>query len=79
MDGLLENQGTDSKTFEFTKSQSIEDDYKGLVVFSKSNKIGDRQNICDEIQKHLENIKRNEKGDKDKVKNKKEKDPYLHQ
>ncbi len=44
---------TDSKTFEFTKNQLLDDEYKGLVVFSKSD-------VCKDIQSHLENIKKNE-------------------
>lgn len=47
----------DSKTFEFTKNRSLEDDYKGLVIFSKTN-------ICDDVQKHLDNVKKN--GEKEK-------------
>ena len=46
----------DSKTFEFTKNKSLKDDYKGLVIFSKSNISTNGLNICDDIQKHLENI-----------------------
>lgn len=42
----------DSKTFEFTKNKSLDDDYKGLVVFCKNS-----SNVCDDIQKHLENLK----------------------
>jgi len=41
-----------SKTFEFTKNKSLDDDYKGLVVFCKNS-----SNVCDDIQKHLENLK----------------------
>ena len=56
----VKKSNIDSKTFEFTKNKSLENDYKGLVIFSKSN-------ICDDIQKHLENLKKcderpNEKG-----------------
>jgi hypothetical protein len=47
-----------SKTFEFTKNKLLENHYKGLVIFSKSN-------VCEDIQKHLENIKRDDKLDLD--------------
>jgi hypothetical protein len=55
----VRKSGTDSRTFEFTKNKSLENDYKGLVIFSKSN-------ICDDIQKHLENIKRSDDKKTDK-------------
>jgi hypothetical protein len=48
----------DSKTFEFTKNKSLDDEYKGLVVFCKNS-----SNVCDDIQKHLENLK-DKKADK---------------
>jgi len=50
-----------SKTFEFTKNKSLENDYKGLVIFSKS---ANNKNICDDIQKHLDNLKTSEKSEK---------------
>lgn len=50
-----------SETFEFTKNKSLEEDYRGLIIFSKSNNA----NICEDIQKHLENLKEKLK-DKDK-------------
>jgi archaellum component FlaF (FlaF/FlaG flagellin family) len=44
------------KTFEFTKYKSLENDYKGLVVFGRNNNSFTQvNNICDDIQKHLEN------------------------
>lgn len=49
----VKKSSNDSRTFEFTKSQSLDNDYKGLVVFSKSN-------VCEDIQKHLENVKKHE-------------------
>ncbi len=45
----VKKSNVDSKTFEFTKTQQLENDYRGLVIFSKSN-------ICEDIKKHLENI-----------------------
>jgi hypothetical protein len=47
----------DSKTFEFTKNKSLEEDYKGLVIFAKNT----NSNICEDIQKHLENLKKIDK------------------
>ena len=44
------------RTFEFTKTKSLEEEYKGLIVFCKNN-----INICDDIQKHLELKKKIEK------------------
>lgn len=49
----VKKSNTDSKTFEFTKNQSLENDYKGLVIFSNSINC-----ISEDIQKHLENIKK---------------------
>ena len=46
------------KTYEFTKNKLLDDDYKGLVIFSKSNTLGTSFSICNDIQKHLENIKK---------------------
>ena len=46
----VKKSDNDPKTFEFTKNKSLEEDYKGLVVFCKNN----NSNICDDIQKHLE-------------------------
>ncbi len=59
----VKKSGNNSKMFEFTKNQSLKDDYKGLVIFSKSN-------ICDDIQKHLENIDIDKKDIDKKVKDK---------
>ncbi len=58
---VVKKSNNDSKTFEFTKNKSLKDDYKGLVIFSKSN-MSDVSGltICDDIQKHLENIKRSD-------------------
>jgi len=50
----VKKSDNNSKTFEFTKNKSLEDDYKGLIIFSKSN-------VCDDILQHLENIKKIEK------------------
>ncbi len=47
----VRKSNNEAKTFEFTKNKLLEDEYKGLVIFSKAN-------ICDDIQKHLENLKR---------------------
>lgn len=47
----VKKSNSDSKTFEFTKNESLENDYKGLVIFSKSN-------ICEDIQKHLNNLEK---------------------
>jgi hypothetical protein len=58
----VKKTGNDSKTFEFSKKKSLKEDYKGLVIFSKSA----GPNICDDIEKHLENIERTDekKGEK---------------
>jgi hypothetical protein len=56
----VKKSNADSKTFEFTKNKLLDNDYKGLVVFSKTN-------ICEDIQKHLENIKNDHKIDEQKA------------
>ena len=53
----VKKSDNDPRTFEFTKTKSLEEDYKGLVVFCKNNS----SNICADIQKHLELKKKIEK------------------
>jgi hypothetical protein len=38
-------------------SSLLNEEYKGLVIFCKNNS----NNICDDIQKHLENTKKTDK------------------
>jgi len=47
----VKKSNINSKTFEFTKNQSLDSDYKGLVVFSN------KATICEEIQQHLDTRK----------------------
>lgn len=59
----VKKSDNDSKTFEFTKNKSLEEEYRGLVIFGRNN-----GSICDDIQKHLENLNDRKKIDKpDKV------------
>lgn len=47
----VKKSNSDSKTFEFTKNDSINKDYNGLIIYSKSS------NIYQDVQKHLDCIK----------------------
>lgn len=56
----VKRSDTDSKTFEFTKNKSLDDKYKGLVIFGRNGSA----NICEDIQKHLENLSSQKKAEK---------------
>jgi hypothetical protein len=43
----VKKSSTDSKTFEFTKNQSLNINYRGLIIFSN------KPAIFEELQKHL--------------------------
>lgn len=60
----VKKSGINSQTFEFTKSHSLDEHYKGLVIFTK-------ENICNDIQNHLENLKNHESLEKTKKVNSK--------
>ncbi len=49
----VKKSSTDSRTFEFSKSDLIKTDYKGLLIFTKSNVCED---ICANIKNHLEQL-----------------------
>ena len=46
----------DSRTFEFTKNQSMDFNYRGLIIFST------KPSICEDIQNHLENLRKSDRG-----------------
>jgi hypothetical protein len=46
----VKKSSLDSKTFEFTKNQSMDLNYRGLIIFST------KPSICEDIQNHLDNL-----------------------
>lgn len=56
----VKKSDNDPRTFEFTRTKLLEEDYRGLIVFCKNNSL-QPLNICDDIQKHLELKKKSDK------------------